>query len=120
MNALEALKKIRDDVGICGNVEETMPYELKELMVEWPANAAKLHSLRQNYPVEGTGDEYELSAEAGTLWENPRRQLADKGAGKWVVGSIPLSTCCKTGLFVSAALYTPKTKLLLTNGRNLP
>ena len=65
MNALEALKKIRDDgpvrdyVGICGNVEElteeTMPYELKELMVEWPANAAKLHSLRQNYPVEGTG-----------------------------------------------------------------
>ena len=55
MNALEALKKIRDDgpvredVGICGNVEEltkeTMPYELKELMVEWPANAAKLHSL---------------------------------------------------------------------------
>ena len=50
MNALEALKKIRDYVGICGNVEETMPYELKELMVEWPANA-----------------------EAGTLWENPRR-----------------------------------------------
>lgn len=55
MNALEALKKIRDDgpvrdyVGICGNVEEltdkTMPYELKELMVAWPANAAKLHSL---------------------------------------------------------------------------
>ena len=38
MNALEALKKIRDHVGICGNVEElieeTMPYELKELMVE--------------------------------------------------------------------------------------
>ena len=42
MNALEALKKIRDGgpvrdyVGICGNVEdlieETMPYELKELM----------------------------------------------------------------------------------------
>ena len=24
-------------------------------------------------PVEGSGDEYELSAEAGTLWENPRR-----------------------------------------------
>lgn len=83
MNALEALKKIRDDgpvcdyVGICGNIEEltkeTMPYALKELMVEWPANAAKLYSLRQNYPVEGTEDEYELSAEAGTLWENPRR-----------------------------------------------
>ena len=45
MNALEALKKIRDYVGICGNVEETMPYELKELMVEWPGNAAKLYSL---------------------------------------------------------------------------
>ena len=70
MNALEALKNIRDygpvrdDVGICGNVEEltegTMPYELKELMVEWPANAAKLHSLRQNYPVEGSRDGYEL------------------------------------------------------------
>ena len=83
MDALEALKKIRDDgpvrdyVGICGNVEEltkeTMPYELKELMVEWPANAAKLHSLRQNYPVEGTGDGYEADSEAGTLWDNPRR-----------------------------------------------
>ena len=77
MNALEALKKIRDYVGICGNVEEltkeTMPYALKVLMVEWPANAAKLYSLRQNYPVEGTEDEYELSAEAGTLWDNPRR-----------------------------------------------
>lgn len=76
MNALEALKKIRDYVGICGNVEElteeTMPYELKELIVEWPANAAKLHSLRQNYPVEGTGDEYELSAEAGTLWNHAK------------------------------------------------
>ena len=70
MNALEALKKIRDDVGICGNVEkltkETMPYELKELMVEWPANAAKLHSLRQNYPVEGAADEYEAYSKAGT------------------------------------------------------
>ena len=73
MNALEALKKIRDDVGICGNVEETTPYELKELMVEWPANAAKLHSLRQNYPVEGSRDGYDAGAEAGTLWENPRR-----------------------------------------------
>ena len=33
MDALEALKKIRDYVGICGNIEEltkeTMPYELK-------------------------------------------------------------------------------------------
>ena len=83
MNALEALKKIRDDgpvrdyVGICENVEdlteETLPYELKELMVGWPANAAKLHSLRQNYPVEGSRDGYEAGAEAGTLWENPRR-----------------------------------------------
>ena len=27
MNALEALKKIRDYVGICGNVEETMPMQ---------------------------------------------------------------------------------------------
>ena len=77
MNALEALKKIRDYVGICKNVEaltgETMPYELQELMAEWPANAAKLHSLRQNYPVEGSGNEYEADSEAGTLWENPRR-----------------------------------------------
>ena len=83
MNALEALKKIRDYgpvcdcVGICGNVEklteESMPYELKELMVEWPGNAAKLYSLRQNYPVEGTGDGYEADSEAGTLWDNPRR-----------------------------------------------
>jgi len=83
MNALEALKKIRDDgpvrdyVGICGNVEdlteETMPYELRELMAEWPANAAKLHSLRQKYPVEGAGGGYDAGVEAGTLWQNPRR-----------------------------------------------
>ena len=83
MDALEALKKIRNDgpvrdyVGICGNVEvlikETMPYELKELMVEWPGNAAKLYLLRQNYPVEGTWDGYEADSEAGTLWQNPRR-----------------------------------------------
>ena len=83
MNALEALKKIRDDgpvrdyVGICGNVEEltggTMPYELKELMTKWPANAAKPHSLRQNYPVEGSRDEYDASAETRTLWQNPHR-----------------------------------------------
>ncbi len=64
MNALEALKKIRDCVGICGNVE-LMPYELKELMVEWPGNAAKL---RQNYPVEGDG--YEADSEAGTPCKN--------------------------------------------------
>ena len=77
MNALEALKKIRDDVGICGNIEEltkeTMPYALKVLMVEWPANAAKFRLLRQIYPVEGSGDGYEADSEAGTLWKNPRR-----------------------------------------------
>ena len=44
MNALEALKKIRDYVGICGNVEETMPYELKELMVEWTGDWGRIRT----------------------------------------------------------------------------
>lgn len=36
MNALEALKKIRDYVGICGNV---MPYELLDWLIKELENA---------------------------------------------------------------------------------